>query len=161
MPGHLFNHLDGLFRCPRSMRGNLGFTVPEEAKPLPMPTEERVRLDDEEGLSPGTYFPGQQHEEHSVGAGQPWLLDAPTQDDELLPEKGVLGNQLRFGPREVGKRTQDLASISRLGPSQKSPADHFYSVADHLFETRAQGEQHGLILQVGAIRGSRSNLPVG
>ena len=134
--------------------------MPEAAKPLPMPTEGRVRLDDEEGLSPGSYSPGQQHEEHSVGAGQPRLLAAPTQDDELLTEKGILGNQLRFGPWEVDKSTQDLASISRFGPSRKSLADHF-STVDHLFETSAQGEQHGLNLQAGAIRGSRSNLPVG
>ena len=58
--------------------------LPEQAKELPMPAQQGVRLHDQEGLLPGSNQPDQQDEEHAIGPGERWPFHLPPEDDELL-----------------------------------------------------------------------------
>ncbi len=48
-----------------------------------MPAQERVRLDDQEGILPRAHAAGQQDQERTVTSGQARPFDAAAEDDEL------------------------------------------------------------------------------
>jgi hypothetical protein len=68
----------------RRMRSGLRPAFPDEAKKLPMPTQQYVWLNNQEGLLPCSNQPGQQDEEHSIGPGICWPFPLSTENDELL-----------------------------------------------------------------------------
>src|SRR5215472_10581976 len=65
VPGHLLNQghrLCGEFRLRRCCSG---LVFPVELETLAMPAQQRLWLNDEEGLLPGACHPGQKHKEHA------------------------------------------------------------------------------------------------
>jgi hypothetical protein len=56
----------------------------EQAKELPMPAQQRLRLDKVKRLFPGPNHSGQEHQEKSVRLPVNWSLDLSMEDDELL-----------------------------------------------------------------------------
>jgi hypothetical protein len=81
---HFFDQADHLGREPRLVRARLGFVLPEQAKELPMPAQQRLRLDKVKRLFPGPNHSGQEHQEKSVRLPVNWSLDLSMEDDELL-----------------------------------------------------------------------------
>ncbi len=63
---HLLDQADRLGRKPRLSRVRLRFVLPEHTEELTMPAQQRLRLDEEESLFPGSDHPGQQHQEKPV-----------------------------------------------------------------------------------------------
>jgi len=49
-----------------------------------MSPEQRFRLNNEQRLFPILNRPCQKHEQHSIGPGECWSFDLPTEDNELL-----------------------------------------------------------------------------
>jgi hypothetical protein len=56
-----------------------------------MPAQERVGLDEQHRLPPSADAASQEHEQRAVGRRAARALGAPSQDDALLPEEGILG----------------------------------------------------------------------
>lgn len=78
--------------------------LPEEAKSLAMPAQERVRLEDEGGVFPMLDAAGQQDQPQTIRSGKGWLLDLSMEDEELLAEHGVLCDEFGFAAGEVDCR---------------------------------------------------------
>ena len=72
-----------------------------------MPAEEGVRLDDEKGLFPEGRCSGQEQESDAVLIAEPGAFDLALQDDQLLPEKGVLGDELGFAAHGILNRAYE------------------------------------------------------
>jgi len=66
-----------------------------------MPAQQGLRLDDEQGLPPGTNPAGQQHQERAVRWRRNRARDAPAQHEQLLAQERVLGEQLRPAAHQV------------------------------------------------------------
>jgi hypothetical protein len=58
--------------------------LPEQAKELPMPAQQGVRLNDHESLLPGTNYPGQQDVEDAIGPGHRWPFHLSPENDKWL-----------------------------------------------------------------------------
>ncbi len=59
-----------------------------------MPAEEGVGLDNEEGLFPERRRSGQQKKPEAVPIAQFRAFDLAMEDDELVPEEGIFGDEM-------------------------------------------------------------------
>lgn len=91
---HLLDQGDGFGCDPCLRRLGLGLPPPDEAEQLTMPAEKGVGLDDEKGLSPERPCPGQEKEPQSVTIAELRAFGMALQDDQLVPQEGVLGDEL-------------------------------------------------------------------
>ncbi len=91
---HLANQGDGFGRDPGLRHLWFGAAAPDQAEQLAMPAEKSIRLDDEESLFPEGRGPGQEQEPESVPIAELRVFDLALQDDQLVPEEGVLGDEL-------------------------------------------------------------------
>ena len=89
LSGHLPDQGDGFLGDLGRTRSGLGLMLPDQAKELPMPPEQGVWLDDEEGLFPRPNEPCQHDEEKAIRFRACWPFHLPLEDDELLAEKGI------------------------------------------------------------------------
>ncbi len=78
-----------------------GFEFPEEAKSLPMPTEEGVRLENERCLFPVLRAAGKEDQPKPVRCRKGRPFDLAMQDDELLPEQSIFGDAVRSANRQM------------------------------------------------------------
>ncbi|HSH79826.1 MAG TPA: hypothetical protein VLA19_14975, partial [Herpetosiphonaceae bacterium] len=85
-----------------------------------MPAQERLRLDDEERLPPRSDAARQEHQERPVGGSAVGALDAAPQDEELLSQQGVLGEQLRLAAWQIRQGPDEWASQRRLCGGQRA-----------------------------------------
>ena len=73
-----------------------------------MPAQEGIGLEDEDGFPPNPDPAGEEDEPEPVGWGEAWLADLAMEEDKLLAEEGVLGNELGLAASEVeGKPEKD------------------------------------------------------
>ena len=98
-PGHVFHpHLANEgngFGCDPGLRClGLRLAAPDQAEQLAMPAEEGVGLDDKEGLSPEGRRSCQQKKPEAVSIAQLRAFNLAMQDDKLVPEQSVRGNEL-------------------------------------------------------------------
>ena len=85
-----------------------------------MPAEESIGLEDEEGFPPSPDPAGEEDEPEAVGWGETWLADLAMEDDELLAEEGVLGNELGFAASEIEGRAKEDRIARRPGEMEAS-----------------------------------------
>jgi hypothetical protein len=81
---HFLNQSDCLGRKPRLSRMRLRFALPEHTEELTMPAKQRLWLDKEERLFPGSDYPGQKHQEKPIPFPVDRSFDLATKDDQLL-----------------------------------------------------------------------------
>ena len=98
-PGHVFHpHLANEgngFGCDPGLRClGLRLAAPDQAEQLAMPAEEGVGLDDKEGLSPEGRRSCQQKKPEAVSIAQFRAFDLAMEDDELVPEEGIFGDEM-------------------------------------------------------------------
>ena len=98
---HLADQGDDIGRDPGLRRLGFGLAAPDQAEQLAMPSEERIRLDDEEGLFPEGRRSGQQKKPESVSIAELRAFDLALQDDELVPEQSVLRNELGLAANRI------------------------------------------------------------
>ncbi len=91
------NQVDQVLRETRPTSAGATPEVPEALEPCTMPAEERLWLENEEGLRPGWEAAGEEQEGEAVAAGQARLVDLALKDDELLPEESVLEQEFGLG----------------------------------------------------------------
>lgn len=94
------------------------FEFPEEAKSLTMPTEEGVGLEDEGRLFSVLDAAGEEDEPEAVGWRNGGLSDLAVQDDQLLAEESIFGDEVRFTAREVGGGAENNGIAGGLGEVQ-------------------------------------------
>jgi hypothetical protein len=99
------------FRSSRS-----GLALPIQLPSLAMPTQKRFWLDDEQRLFPGPNHPCEKHQEHPICLRACWSFDLPTEDNELLAEKGVFCHEFGFASGKVSHRSQQERSERRFCP---------------------------------------------
>jgi len=63
-----------------------------------MPPQERLWLDNEQGLLPCTRRSSEKNQHHPIPLRASWSFDLPTQDDELLPEEGIFCHEFGLPP---------------------------------------------------------------
>lgn len=102
-----------------------------------MPAQDGVRAHDERGVPPGPTEGTDQHHQGAVRRGQLRTAHRPRGHDELLSEKGVLGQQL-------GASTKRVASEpSRGGCGPERFPDRYAQAAGNRSECSDQRSEHG------------------
>jgi len=87
---------------------------PVPTEQIAMPAQERVGLDDQQGLLPGPDATSEQHQERPIGRGAARALGAAPQDEELLAQQRVLGDEGGPTAHEVGEGTNHDALFGGL-----------------------------------------------
>jgi hypothetical protein len=80
-----------------------------------MPAQERIGFEDEEALLPTPDPAGEENEPKAIGWGEPRLPNLAVEDDELLAEEGVLGNELGIAASEIEGRAEKDRIARRPG----------------------------------------------
>ena len=70
-----------------------------------MPAEERIGLDNEERLFPRADDPCQQDQADPLRPSASWALDLTTENDELLSQQRVFGDEFRSGTGQIDERS--------------------------------------------------------
>ena len=68
-----------------------------------MPAQQSIWLNDQQGLLPGSNQPGQQDEKDAIGFCACWPFHLPLEDDQLLSQEGIFGDELRLASTQDGK----------------------------------------------------------
>ena len=85
-----------------------------------MPAQARIGLEAEEDLLPTPDPAGEEDEPKAIGWGEPWLVNLAVEDDELLAEEGVLGNELGIAASEIEGRAEKDGLARRTGELEGS-----------------------------------------
>ncbi|TMD66120.1 MAG: hypothetical protein E6I91_09495 [Chloroflexi bacterium] len=83
-----------------------------------MPAQERLWLNDEQGLFPDVYHACQQDQEHAVCLATGRSFHLSTQDDHLLAQEGIFCDQFGLTSGKVGQRPQQEGGGVWLDPSE-------------------------------------------
>jgi len=94
-----------------------------------MPPQERLRLDNEQGLLPCMRRSSQKNQDHPIPLRACWSFDLPTEDDELLPEEGVFCHEFGLPPGKVSHRSYYERGASRLCPVDEAVIECSKAVA--------------------------------
>ena len=97
-----------------------GLEPPEQPETLAMPAQERIGLDDKEGFLPSPDPAGEEDEPRAIGWGESWLVNLAVEDDELLAEERVLGNEFGIATSEIEGRAEKDGIARRPGESEGS-----------------------------------------
>jgi len=85
-----------------------------------MPAKQRIGLEDEEGFLPPPDPAGEEDEPEAIGWGEPWLVDLAVEDDELLAEERVLGNEFGIAAIEIEGGAEKDSLVRRPGELEGS-----------------------------------------
>ena len=72
-----------------------------------------------ECFSQGAVRPGQDHHDEPIQPSESRALHTATKDDDLLTEKGVLGQELRSAAHQVASRTSGGVAVVRVGLNRR------------------------------------------
>jgi hypothetical protein len=75
--------------------------APKQAKPVTMPAQHRVRLNQQQGITPAFRDGCQPYHPYSVSGGEYGPLDLSPYDDQLLTQQRILQNQVALRAEEV------------------------------------------------------------
>jgi hypothetical protein len=85
-----------------------------------MPPQQGIWLNDHEGLLPRLNQPGQQDQEDAIGVRACGPFHLSLEDDELLPQEGIFGDQLCLASAKIGEGGQRQGGQERFGPTSKA-----------------------------------------
>jgi hypothetical protein len=122
---------------------------PEAREELAMPAQQGVGLDDKQGRSPGTKTAGKQYQERAISRRAAWALDAPLQDDELLPEECILEDECRLTTQQIGQAPDQEGDGSRFRGNVQMPTEDLPDAAAHSGKTPEEVGEHGGPSQCG------------
>jgi hypothetical protein len=134
VPCHLLNQGDGLSGDLWCGRNGSGLVFPKELEALARPSQERLWLDNDEGLFPALNYPGQKSQKHPVRFGTGGSFHLSPQDDKLLTEECVFSDKLGLATGLVCQRPQqerggvwfgpgDVAVVERLKAKTYQPLE--------------------------------------
>lgn len=87
--GHLLDQADRLGRELRLSLMRLRCALPEQTEKLTVPAEERLWLDKQKRLFPGSDHPGKEHQKKTIRLPIGWSLDLSMQNDQLLSQECI------------------------------------------------------------------------
>ncbi len=111
--------------------------LPEQAKSLAMPPQERLWLDNEEGLFPGSNHSCQKQQELAVRFGTGRSFHVSAQDNKLLAQECVFCHEFGLASKKVGQRSQDKSGVGWFGPVDETVVERLKAKA---YQTRDEGE---------------------
>jgi hypothetical protein len=91
---HLLDRSDGLRGEFRTATAVARFELPEEAESLAMPPEERVGLENQKRFFPVFHTGSEEDEPETIRLRKGRLIDTAVEDDQLLPEQGILSDKV-------------------------------------------------------------------
>jgi hypothetical protein len=110
-------------------------------RPLAVPAQNRVWLHQQHGVAPSGHQPSEQDKQAAFVWPEGGTLDPTRDDDQLLAEKGVLGDQLPAGPGQVhdepGPERQRARGLAQGG------LDAFHRCGGRGSEVASEARQHG------------------
>jgi len=122
-------------------RLGLGLAAPDQTEQLAMPTEEGVRLNDENGLFPEGRRPCQQDQLEAVPVAPLRVLDLALQYDRLVPQEGVLGAGAVAGGSAL-LRTVSLAAPASNETVSGLSTDALPHMADGVENARSEAMEN-------------------
>ena len=84
-----------------------------------MPAQQGVGLHNEQALAPGAHTTGEQDQQRPVDARAARARDAASQDDQLLPQERILGNELRLAADKVSVPAMSGAVTGLVAASRR------------------------------------------
>jgi hypothetical protein len=81
-----------------------------------MPAQERLGLDNEQGLFPGPNHPCQKHQEDPIPSDRDGSFDVSAEDNQLLSEERVFCHELGLASGKVSQRPQQERSGGGFRP---------------------------------------------
>jgi hypothetical protein len=87
------------------------------------PREPRIWLHDHQGLLPRSNQPGQQDDEDAIGVRVYWPFHLWLEDDALLAQEGIFGDQLSLASAKIGEGGQRQGGPERFGPTSPRERD--------------------------------------
>ena len=83
---------------------------------LAMPPQERLWLNDEQRLLPGSNHFCQQHQEHPICFGVSRSFDLSTENNQLLTQKRIFCHEFGLASGKVGQRSHEKRGVGWFGP---------------------------------------------
>jgi hypothetical protein len=71
-----------------------------------MPSQERLWLDNEQGLLPCARRSSEKDQDHPIRLRECWSFDLPTEDNKLLPQESVFCHEFGLASAEVCQHSQ-------------------------------------------------------
>jgi hypothetical protein len=110
-----------------------------------MPAQQGIGLHNEQALAPGAHTTGEQDQHGPVDARAARPLDAASQDDQLLSEEGILGDEFGLRTDKVSQRACTQAVGGRFRDhAQALPDTLCRGAADGKAATKQVDSAHGL-----------------
>ncbi len=107
-----------------------------------MPAQQRVRLDDQDGLLPRPHAAGQQDQEGAISIGQVRPFDLSVKDNELLTEQGVFRDELRLRADKIVQTPAYKRGGRWLRPEGELFPEQVHASGDHLPDPIHQVREH-------------------
>ena len=100
-----------------------GLSCPDSTEQIAVPTQNGVRLDDDQSLPPQAQLAGQEDDGSAVAPEELGMLDLPLEHAQLLTEEGVFEDQFCLGAGDIEDSIECEGMVVRLGPLAKRPFD--------------------------------------
>ena len=96
---------------------------------LAMPLEQRLWLDNEQGLFPGPNRLRQKHQEHPIRIGTGRSFHLSPEDDQLLAQERVFCHEFGLASGKVCQRPQQERGGVRFGPGDEAVVERLETKA--------------------------------
>ena len=94
-----------------------------------MPPQERLRLNNEQGLLPCSRRSSEQDQDQTIRLGACRSFDLPTEENELLPEEGVFCHKFGLASDKVSHRSHREGGIGWFGPVYEAVVERLKAAA--------------------------------
>jgi hypothetical protein len=102
--------------------------------------QERLRLNEEQRLFPGSDHPGQEYQQQSIRLPTSGSFDLSMQDDQLLAQQRIFRQQFSFAPGQIGKGANDKGGCRRFDPTQEAFLERTQAGTKALFDQEKHAE---------------------
>ena len=112
-----------------------------------MPAQDRLGLDDDQGIFPVLDRAREQDQARTIGGGEARPFDRAVEDDVLLAEQQVFSDQVRFTAGKVSDGAQGRGVGERPGPARERGGDGAQAALNDRLTTIEDGvPDHHLLL---------------
>jgi hypothetical protein len=113
-----------------------------------MPTEEGIGLNHQERLFPAVSGPREQDQEYPISFAAGWALYLTTEDDQLLTEQGIFGDEVRLGAGQIVQRSNEESAARWFRP----PQDTLMDPTEHALESALERSEHSSHSSIGSFK---------
>ena len=99
-----------------------------------MPAQKSIGFEDQERVFPMLNATSEKDEPEAIGLCEARLFNLAVQDDQLLAEESILGDELRFASGQVGGCGECMRMTSRLSEMEERPFENREEMVAELAE---------------------------